>query len=148
MRPFALRPRLQPRLRVPWEPLLTREELLRGLAYYGSGLRLQRVAAKLLAGQPLRVYMLGASVTGGGGASAPGLGYVPRFFQFLNASFPHRWALVCIGRWLAGCAAGVALLGQHVPRWQAGPLQVCCKLQARSTRLAAPLPASAVSTCL
>lgn len=83
-------PRTQPRLRVPWPPALSKEELLRGLSYYGSGLRLQRVAAKLLAGQPIKVYMLGGSVTGGGGATAPDLAYAARFFHFINASFPHR----------------------------------------------------------
>jgi hypothetical protein len=47
--------RLSSVLQVPWEPLLTREELLRGLSYYGTGARLQAVAAKLLAGQPIKV---------------------------------------------------------------------------------------------
>lgn len=46
-------------LQVPWEPLLTREELLRGLSYYGTGVRLQAVAAKLLARQPIKVGRLG-----------------------------------------------------------------------------------------
>ena len=46
-------------LQVPWEPLLTREELLRGLSYYGSGTRLHAVAAKLLAGQPITVGRYG-----------------------------------------------------------------------------------------
>lgn len=45
-------------LQVPWEPLLTREELMRGLTYYGSGGRLHAVAAKLLAGQPIKVGLL------------------------------------------------------------------------------------------
>lgn len=88
--PLCRPPVPQPRLRVPWEPVLSKEELLRGLSYYGSGLRMQRVAAKLLAGQPLKVYMLGGSITGGGGASAPQLAFAARFFHFINASFPHR----------------------------------------------------------
>lgn len=45
---------LQPRLEMPWHPLLTREELLRGLAYFGSGARLHRLARKLLAGKPIK----------------------------------------------------------------------------------------------
>ena len=43
------------RLEVPWGPQLTQEEAERGLLYYGSGKRLQAVAAKLLAGQPIKV---------------------------------------------------------------------------------------------
>ena len=39
---------------MPWHPLLTREELLRGLAYFGSGARLHRLARKLLAGKPIK----------------------------------------------------------------------------------------------
>ena len=78
-----------PRLRVPWVPALTREEALRGLSYYGSGAAMQRVAAKLLAGQPISVVMLGGSITGGGGASSADLGYASRFFRFINESFPH-----------------------------------------------------------
>ena len=44
---------------LPWEPLLTNEEVQTAQGYYGSGARLRRVAAKLLAGQPITV--------GGGG---------------------------------------------------------------------------------
>ncbi len=43
------------RLRVPWGPLLTQEEAQRGLAYYGSGQRLQAVVRKLMAGKPIKV---------------------------------------------------------------------------------------------
>jgi hypothetical protein len=43
------------RLAVPWGPLLTQEEAERGLAYYGSGRRLQQLAAKLMAGKPVKV---------------------------------------------------------------------------------------------
>ena len=41
--------------RLPWEPLLTAEEVQRALGYYGSGHSMRRVAAKLLAGQPIKV---------------------------------------------------------------------------------------------
>ncbi|PSC68081.1 hypothetical protein C2E20_8267 [Micractinium conductrix] len=75
---------------MPWHPLLTREELLRGLAYFGSGARLHRLARKLLAGKPIKVFTLGGSVTGGGGAShPPDNSYVQRFFKFIQKSFPH-----------------------------------------------------------
>lgn len=44
--------------RTPWVPMLTGEEVARGLDYYGSGARLRRVASKLLAGEPIKVWML------------------------------------------------------------------------------------------
>lgn len=62
----------------------------RGMAYWGSGRRLRRVAAKLLAGQPIRAVTLGGSVTYGNGASSSGRAYAGRFFQFIRAAFPHR----------------------------------------------------------
>lgn len=40
---------------LPWEPLLTHDEVQRALGYYGTGHALRRVAAKLLAGQPIQV---------------------------------------------------------------------------------------------
>lgn len=43
------------RLTVPWGPLLTQEEAERGLSYWGSGERLKRFAAKLMAGKPVKV---------------------------------------------------------------------------------------------
>ena len=79
-------------LRLSWEALLTRDELLRGMAFYGTGRRLQRMARKLLDGQPVKVAMLGGSITKGSGASGPEASYPSRFFEALNASFPHRWA--------------------------------------------------------
>jgi lysophospholipase L1-like esterase len=78
------------RERLPWEPLLTDEEVQRAQGYYGSGHSMRRVAAKLLAGQPIKVATLGGSVTRGTGASRPAHTYASRFFQLLNASFPHR----------------------------------------------------------
>lgn len=48
------------------------------------------MAQKLLAGQPVKVFTLGGSVTSGGGSSSSAkLGYVPRFFDFLQHNFPH-----------------------------------------------------------
>lgn len=119
-------------LRLPWQPRLSRQEAQRGLAYYGSGERLRAVAAKLLAGQPIKVrverraparachvagcsgpracspknkcpapppaaqaYALGGSTTSGKGASVPWLSFPGRFFEFLNASFPHRRVRCC-----------------------------------------------------
>ncbi len=80
-----------PPLPLPWQPLLTPAQLKRGLAYYGSGERMEAVAARLLAGQPITTVTLGASITRGHGASAPDMRFPMRFFHFLNASFPHRW---------------------------------------------------------
>lgn len=92
-------PSQQRQLGLPWKPLLSRAELRRGLAYYGSGARLQALVAKLLAGQPVKVFALGGSVTGGGGSSyPPATAYVSRFFQWINATFPHRWGAAERGR--------------------------------------------------
>lgn len=77
-------------LGLPWEPLLTDEEVQRAEAYYGTGARMRRVAAKLLAGQPVQVFTLGGSVTRGLGATRPDHNYANRFFQLINATFPHR----------------------------------------------------------
>lgn len=76
--------------RLPWRPLLTAEEVQRALGYYGSGAALRRVAAKLLGGQPVTVVMLGGSITRGSGASRPAATFASRFFQFVNATWPHR----------------------------------------------------------
>lgn len=48
-------PALDVRRHLPWEPLLTDEEVQRGEGYYGTGRRLRRVASKLLAGEPIQV---------------------------------------------------------------------------------------------
>ena len=91
-----------PPLRPPWDPLLTRSDLLRGQAYYGSGDRLQAVAAKLLAGQEIKVYAIGGSVTKGSGSS-----------DAATTSFPAR--LFQVGA--AGCRAlGAWLCGWRVLR--------------------------------
>lgn len=101
--------------------MLSEAQLRRGLAYYGSGTRLERLVARLAEGQRVTAVALGGSVTVGAGASARGLtGYVPRFFSFLNASFPHRCATV-LGR--AACVdggkgGGWAGLRRLVRAWQ------------------------------
>jgi hypothetical protein len=77
-------------LQLPWEALLTREEVRRGLSYYGSGRRLQVLAAKLLAGKPIKVFTLGGSVTKGSGASTQADSYASLLFQLINSTFPHR----------------------------------------------------------
>jgi hypothetical protein len=76
---------------LPWQPLLTDEDVQRAQGYYGSGTAMRKVASKLLTGEPIQVYTLGGSVTRGLGASAPSRNYANRFFQLINASFPHRW---------------------------------------------------------
>lgn len=53
--PPMLAPHPSPQERLPWEPLLTDEEVQRAEAYYGTGRRMRQVAAKLLAGQPIQV---------------------------------------------------------------------------------------------
>lgn len=74
--------------------MLSEAQLRRGLAYYGSGTRLERLVARLAAGQRITAVALGGSVSVGAGASAMNqTAYVPRFFRFLNASFPHRYLL-------------------------------------------------------
>ncbi|KAL4443942.1 hypothetical protein ABPG75_011679, partial [Micractinium tetrahymenae] len=74
----------------PWKPVLADEDVARAAGYYGTGARLRRVAAKLLAGLPIKAYTLGGSGTLGVGASSPDAKYAARFFQLLNTSFPHR----------------------------------------------------------
>lgn len=95
-------------LQFPWKRLLSDEEVQQGIAHYGGGSRLRRVAQKLLAGQPVKVYTLGGSVTFGHGVDDPRLSYPSLFFQFINASFPHRragargarvWPCRCLYHW-------------------------------------------------
>lgn len=82
---------LQPlHLLLPWEPLLSEEELQRGLTYYGSGARLQAVAQKLLEGKPIKAVTIGGSVTVASRLSRLGKSYAELFFRFINASFPHK----------------------------------------------------------
>ncbi|KAL4422439.1 hypothetical protein ABPG75_008636 [Micractinium tetrahymenae] len=75
-------------LPVPWEPLLAPDDVKRAEAYYGTGRALRHVAAKLLAGRPIKVYMLGGSVTAGMGRGTS-KAYTEHFFDIINASFPH-----------------------------------------------------------
>ena len=77
-------------LQLPWAPILTPEEVQQGTTFYGGGARLRRMAAKLRAGRPVKVVTLGGSVTYGHGVEDLSLSYPSRFFQFINASFPHR----------------------------------------------------------
>lgn len=77
---------------LPWKPALSPVQLRRGLCYYGGGRRIERVAAALMAGQPITAVTVGASVTRGAGASSEEFAYPAMFFDYLNASFPHRWA--------------------------------------------------------
>jgi hypothetical protein len=91
---------------LPWAPLLTDEDVQRAQGYYGSGTAMRKVASKLLTGEPIQVYTLGGSVTRGLGASAPSRNYANRFFQLINASFPHRWVGGCVGRWVGGQVHG------------------------------------------
>lgn len=80
------------RMIVPWDALLTAEEVRRGLTYYGSGKRMQAVASKLLARKAIKVFALGGSVTKGQGASTTQAAFPSRLFEFINSTFPHRCA--------------------------------------------------------
>jgi hypothetical protein len=60
----ALKVRLR---KLPWQPMLSEAEARRGVSYAGSGAPLRRLAAKLLAGQPVKIVSIGGSVTQGGG---------------------------------------------------------------------------------
>ncbi|KAL4855511.1 hypothetical protein ACK3TF_003849 [Chlorella vulgaris] len=48
---------------VPWPSVLREAQLRRGLGYYGSGARLERVVAQLMAGEPIVAATVGGSVT-------------------------------------------------------------------------------------
>ncbi|KAI3428291.1 hypothetical protein D9Q98_006670 [Chlorella vulgaris] len=84
------RPLLPPPPPLPWAPVLTRAQLRRGLSFYGSGERIERVAAKLMAGEPITIVTLGASVTRGQGASEEATAYPSLLFDFISHNFPHR----------------------------------------------------------
>ncbi|KAI3430755.1 hypothetical protein D9Q98_009167 [Chlorella vulgaris] len=91
---------------VPWPPVLQEAQLRRGLGYYGSGARLERVVAKLMVGEPIVAATVGGSVTVGSGSSnLTENGYAPRFFHFLNATFPHR-DHVLVNKAIGGTNAG------------------------------------------
>lgn len=80
-----------PPLPLPWPAVLRERQLKRGMGFYGSGARVERLVARLQAGQPIVAATLGGSVSWGAGASnRTATSYPARFFQFLNATFPHR----------------------------------------------------------
>ncbi|PSC71318.1 hypothetical protein C2E20_5316 [Micractinium conductrix] len=99
-------PRPPRRLRMPWQPLLSASEVLRGLSYYGSGERMRALAAKLQAGEPIKAFTLGGSVTKGQGAAKPELGYPARLFQFINATWPHKDHQL-VNKGIGGTSSGV-----------------------------------------
>jgi hypothetical protein len=80
----------KPRLRMPWDPLLSASEAKRGVGYYGSGKRLEAVVGKLMRGEPISAYTIGGSVTKGSGSSEDEFAYPGRFFEFINKNFPHK----------------------------------------------------------
>lgn len=75
---------------VPWEPVLTEEETLRGMTYYGSGTRLRRLVHKLLAGDSIKVVTLGGSVTCAAQLHRQQKSYSALLFKLINSTFPHR----------------------------------------------------------
>ncbi|KAI7839277.1 hypothetical protein COHA_006975 [Chlorella ohadii] len=76
-------------VQLPWPPVLSELQLKRGLAYYGGGQRMERVAAALMAGQPITAVTIGGSVARGAGSTRPERAFPAMFFSFLNATFPH-----------------------------------------------------------
>ena len=111
-------PEAHRRLIVPWDPMLAAEDVRRGLTYYGSGKRLQAVAAKLLSGEPIKLFTLGGSVTKGQGASSTKAAYPYRLSEFINATFPHRCGAAPRSRRV--CSPCVA--------WHASEACVCARL--------------------
>lgn len=67
-----------------------------------------------------QVFTLGGSVTKGQGSHAVGAGYAERFFEFINATWPHRWVgwggVGWWGGWMRGGLGG--------PEWQ---MQAVCR---------------------
>ena len=61
----------KPRLKLPWAPLLSQDDILRGLTYYGTGERLRAVAAKLLAGKPIKVVWAATGAQAAAASAAP-----------------------------------------------------------------------------
>ncbi|KAI3436557.1 hypothetical protein D9Q98_005973 [Chlorella vulgaris] len=78
----------------------------RGLAYYGSGARIERVAGKLLDGQRIKAFTIGGSVTSGAGASDVSRNYASRFFHFINTTFPHS-DHVLVNKGIGGTTSGI-----------------------------------------
>ncbi|PRW56718.1 hypothetical protein C2E21_4783 [Chlorella sorokiniana] len=76
-------------VQLPWPAVLSELQLKRGLAYYGGGQRVERLAAALMAGQPITAVVIGGSVSRGAGSTRPDRAFPAMFFSFLNASFPH-----------------------------------------------------------
>ncbi|PSC68178.1 Acyl-coenzyme A thioesterase THEM4 isoform A [Micractinium conductrix] len=102
------------RLTVPWGPLLTEQEAQRGLSYYGSGERLQAVAAKLMAGKPIKVFTLGASVTRGIGTTDRRYSYASRLFEWIQAAFPHK-DHVFVNRGIGGTSSAIySVCAEHM----------------------------------
>ncbi|KAL4450123.1 hypothetical protein ABPG77_010792 [Micractinium sp. CCAP 211/92] len=96
-------------VKVPWKPLFTDEEIRRG-TLYGSGLRLQQLARKLVAGQPIKVVFLGGSVTNSADLEAQGLSFTARFEAFIRSAFPNR---------------GHVFINQGVPKSNSGWFASC-----------------------
>lgn len=104
---------------LPWMPLLSPAQLRRGLGFYGSGTRIERVAAALMAGQPVTAVVVGGSISKGAGSSREPLAFPARFFEFLNATFPNRYCggdVVSTMLYCCCTAAAAAVVLQSVSR--------------------------------
>lgn len=92
--------------KLPWQPLFTDEEVRRGMLY-GSGLRLQRLARKLMAGQPIKVRLGGRGRWHDGGLS----------YRGGKGRGPYTYARPCV----YVCVCGVRVYGpSHSPRQGSG----------------------------
>lgn len=85
--------------RVPWQfdqrNVLSNAQLASSVAHGGDGVRLQRLVGQLITGQPVSVAVVGGSISAGAtyttlrGSKASWLWH-RLFFDWVNASFPHR----------------------------------------------------------
>lgn len=77
-----------------YQPGLSAREMQKGLVSYGAWARARRAMAKLLAGEPITVGIIGGSITWGHGADPGKTDWAARVFQWVNATFPgakHRF---------------------------------------------------------
>ena len=134
----------------PWRPILHPSQLQRGLAFYGSGGRIERVAAKLLAGRPIKAFTTGGSVTNGGGASSDATAYPARFFKFLNATFPHS-GHVLANKAIGGATSAILSLCAEalIPPVRTGlcGAAACTRQRQRACR-PPPCPPACLPACL
>lgn len=100
--------------------MLSEAEARRGVTYAGSGAPLRRLAAKLLAGQAVKIVTIGGSVTQGGGMLGVSLRPVatPRWLQRGMRMRHMQHCFTPVARPLAGLPAGaVSVYKHHFSAW-------------------------------